>query len=444
MGLFDIFKSKTASNNEHPEEYTRALEKYNEGNYQEALGALVGGFRSNVDYKPFYELAILCLDKLGGGEESRLFKQALNNFNSSEAYKNLGAHFFGEEHYDLSLPFYKKALTLNPSDSEVAHDLAIVLSRRFQIKEAVDVLESSHPQSDFWNYWFWCKLKLLAGEPSGVEEGLNELSEILDQQSDQEAIKVPREKLNEVIEMLKRFKAVESPKMDIQDWHFIQYGGVILDYFDETDDFVAGGRYVALWGGNETLKNALFKLETHLHNCSVSFERVFALTDRNSYITGLAVALLLDKPLEVYSPGINTTNSIIVAANTSDFNDYPELENIELNQVTFALNHNWLTQSFISPDIVGFMTQMYSFPWEGGGLKVNPDTDKMEQMPADERPPVEIAQEIHLLPKSETYDASRLDFYVKHIPLLKGSGNQTSPKRWNFMIESPVPGSYFG
>ncbi|NVK66730.1 MAG: tetratricopeptide repeat protein [Flavobacteriales bacterium] len=444
MGIFDIFKRKETPNEERPAEYTRALEKYNEGNYQECLGALVGGFDTNVDYQPFYELAIKALNALGGEEEAQLFKNALNDFNSAESFKNLGVHFFQEGHYNLALPFFRKAVQLNPNDSDTVHDLAIVLARRFQIKEAITVLESFDPTTDFWNYWFWCKLKILAGETDGVESGLNQLTAILDQEPNQEAIRTPREKLEEVKESLKRFEAIENPRTDIQDWHFIQYGGVILDYFDETDDFVAGGRYVALWGGNETLKDVIFKLDKHLSNCSISIDRIYALEDRSSQIVGMAIAKHLGKSCETYSAGVDASNVMIVAANTSDFNPYSELSKIGSGQLTFALNHNWLYPASFSPDIVGFMSQTYSFPWDGGGIKINPETNETERTVPDEREPAKIAEEIHALPKSADYDDARLDFYIKHKELLKSIGNKANDTRFNFMIESPVPGAYFG
>jgi hypothetical protein len=444
MGIFDIFKSKESAKPNGPEEYQLALDKFNDGEYQNALGSLVWGFKKDVEYKPLYELAIRCLDALGGNEESNLFKIALENMKSFQSFKNLGVHFFQEGHYDLALPFLRKAVQLNSKDSDTVHDLALVLARRFQIEEAISVFEDNNSLDDFWNYWFWCKLRILASRTEGVQEGLNQLIQTLNDQPVQEQIEIPRQKVNEVLEILERFNTIGKPNHDIQDWHFIQYGGTILDYFDETDDFVAGGRYVASWGSNESIKDIIFKLEVHLKNCGVSFDKVYALTDRDSQIIGSAIALHFGKTCTPYVATIDTSNSLIVGANTSDFNDYVELGEIGNNQLTFALNHNWLDPASINPDIIGCMNQTYYFPWHGGGIRiVDMETHKTERTEPDHREPSLIANDINKLSKSQEYNDERLQFYVKYADFLKGTGSKSNKQRFNFMIESPVPGSYF-
>src|SRR5690606_10292366 len=124
------------------------------------------------------------------------------------------------------------------SDSDLVHDLALVLARRFRIEEAISVFEENNALDGFWNYWFWCKLRVLAGKPEGVLEGLEQLSEVLDGEADQSRIAIPRGKVEELKELLNRYNCLEQPRKDIQDWHFIQYGGVILDFFDQSEDYV--------------------------------------------------------------------------------------------------------------------------------------------------------------------------------------------------------------
>ena len=447
MGLFDRFKNK---NNDLPndqpetEEYKTAYGHYQEGNYQGALGALIWGFRNDVEYVKHYELAAECLIKLGGEDEARLFQNAIKNMQSFEAFRDLGNHFFEQGNYNLATPFFKKAVAIDPNQGYTVHDLALVLARRFQITEAIKVLEENNALNDFWNYWFWCKLKVLSGQPEGIREGLSQLSAALDQEEDQAQVEVPRQKVNEVVESLNRLNAVGNPKHDIQDWHFIQYGAAVLDYFDETDDFVAGGRYVASWGSNESIRGIIQKLIKHLGNCGVTIETVYALPDRSSQIIGGAMAHIFGVHCEPYSPNPTGEKSIIVGANTNDFDGYQELATISNGQITFALNHSWLSSASITPDIAGFMTQTYSFPWDGGGYRINPETNETEQTPPDNRDAEIIAKEIAELPISEDLNYDRLAFYLNYTDHLKGTGAKSTARRYNFMIESPVPGSYFG
>lgn len=446
MGIFDRFANKN-TNNDLPEteEYKKAYGNYQEGNYQGALGALIWGFKKDVEYIKYYKLAAECLIKLDGADEAKLFQNAIKDMQSFEAFRDLGNYFFEQGNYDLAAPFFKKAVAIDPSHDYTVHDLALVLARRFQIAEAIKVLEENEALNDFWNYWFWCKLRVLAGQPEGIHEGLSQLLAALGQEEDQTQVEVPRQKVNEVVESLSRLNVIGNPNHDIQDWHFIQYGGAILDYFDETDDFVAGGRYVALWGSNESIRGIIQKLITHLNNLNVVIETVHALPDRNSQIVGQTVAQILGVRCEQYSPEVAPEKSIVVGASTSDFDGYQELATITNGQVTFALNHSWLASASITPDILGFMAQTYLFPWEGGAIRiVDSETNETERTEPDNRDTEIIAKEIAEFPISENQNNDRLKFYVNHIDHLKGTGAKSTGNRYNFMIESPVPGSFFG
>jgi len=445
MGLFNIFKNKKEDYSEAIEDYNNALNTYDEKNYQEALGTLSWGFKKDINYKPLYKLAFKCLTNLGGNDEAKLFENALNNFHEFESFNNLGAHFYNEERYDLALPFLEKAVSIDSSNNDTVHDLSIVYARRFQIDKAIEVLEKDGPKNDFWNFWFWCKLSILSENTTGVKEGLNELSEILDKEPNQEDILVPRQKVNEVIEMLNRYNLVKNRRQHIQDWHFIQYGNVILDFFEDTEDYVAGGRYVATWSSNESIKEINNLLKIYLESFDLKFQKVKYLDDRDSEIIGIAIGKELNLDSSCYFSNENNENCLIVGANSFNFNNYYELAEVKNGQILYALNHDWLSSSSISPDIVGLMSQSYYFPWNGGGFKII-DAEKglTEQTEPDNRNSNEIASDIF---KNEPYsevEKDKLDFYLKNKEYIKGIGSKTNNHRFNFMIESPVPGSHFG
>lgn len=106
---------------------------------------------------------------------------------------------------------------------------------------------------------------------------------------------------------------------------------------------------------------------------------------------------------------------------------------------TFSWNHNWLMSNFICPDIIGLMSQYNSFPWDGGNYKMNDDGTTTKILP-DNRNCEEIAYEIVNVKVMEEMEVD--DFYKGVVNKLKM--NQSSGHRYNFMVESPVPGSYFG
>lgn len=445
MGIFDIFKKEKSEKSEAKQDFEKAVSQFEAGEYQEALRTLSWGFRKDIGLKPLYELSAKIFFKLGATEGKELFEAALKNFKKFESFNNLGTHFYNLDHYDLALPFLEKAVKIDPSKSNTVHDLALIYSRRFQIDKAIGVLEkNNHHQNDFWNYWFWCKLRILGNKPDGIEDALDELTAVLDQEENQKDVEIPRQKINEVKEILTRYNLISKPKQHIQEWHFIQYGGVILDYFEDADEYVAGGRYVASWGSKESIKEISQKLNFFLESIDIKIERVRYLDDRNSNIVGIVIAKEFHLNCQSYNSKETKKNCLIVGANTANFNEYQELAEIKNGQLLFALNHNWLESAHVTPDIIGFMSQTYAFPWDGGGIKIT-DAEKglTERTDPDNREANEIAIEIFGLEDTEDIDGKMLFFYKKHKEYLKAIGPKSDRLRYNFMIESPVPGSYF-
>jgi len=223
---------------------------------------------------------------------------------------------------------------------------------------------------------------------------------------------------------------VGKPGMNIRDWHFIQYGTAIIDFFEtDADDYVAGGRYVALWGNNESFKNVVVKFKQFADALGVSFQKVLSLPDRDSDISGRVIAKELGIEFDHYDPDKPSDHCLIVAAHSMYFHNYEELMGIHEGQVTFALNHNWLEPSMISPDVIGFMSQSYSFPWQ--------------ELTDDEHQAEDIANEISNTETEPEDNSNNLQFYTTHKDHLKGIGKLAGDNRNNFVIESPVTGSYF-
>lgn len=417
-----------------------AKNHYEAGAYDEALGSLSLGFRADVEYKPLYGLASDILEKLGAAEEKALFEDALTRFDAFEPFNNLGVHFFQLGHDDLALPFLQKAVGIDASDSETLYGLAMILARRSQIGSAIEVLEKD-TQKVFWNYLFWAKLRVMHDLPEGVQTALDELYAVLDQEPDQLEVAIPRQKVNEVKEMLVRYGQIEIPRQHIQDWHFIQYGGAILDFFE---DDVAGGRYVATWGSNAALRTVLQKLTRYLAIMDVTIDHVRYMDNRNAEIIARVLADMLGIDHGVYGAAEECARCLIVGGDTSDFNASEELARLEKETIVFALNHNWREPSYITPDIIGLMSQMYSFPWEGGAMRiVDAEKGQTETSEPDARDADVIAAEI-LAIEPEAFDESIFDVYTRHQRQLKGIGDLAGEHRYNFMVESPVPGAYFG
>lgn len=446
MGLFNIFGKKNNEPSPAEEALNRSKELFKEKNYSGSLGALIDGFRKDVDHAPLYEMAIKNLDAQGAEEESHLFRQALMYPQRFESYEKLGSHFIEVGHYPLAEPFLRKALDLQPGHVDVAHDLALAYARRFQIGKAVEVLSQVQVENDFWVLYFYTKCRILNGNTDNTEEQIGQLYAVLDSVPEDKNTIMARKKVDELEETRQRYLQVAHPQTHIRDWQFIQYGGVILDYFEDSENYVAGGRYVASWGSDESIKAMAVQLKAFLQHMHMHPKEIKMMGDRNSEIVGRVIGKEMALNCSIYNPEDTNTDCLIVAADSSLFNACGELTTVQNGQLLFALNHDWLESSFINPDIIGFMTQSYYYPWSGDGFTVNPETQKMDRKPEDTRDAETIAEEIYSLsPTEEAKDHDALfDFYRERKDWLKGMGKRTNNNRYHFMVETPVPGSYFG
>jgi len=445
MGLFDIFK-KQDDNSPAKEDLTKAKEHFSKGEFQETLRTLAWGFKKDVDYKPLYKLAADSLEKLNAADEQKLFEAINKNIKDSNAFHNLGDFYFSVGHYDLAQTFYEKTLQLNPNNEEAPHDLAISYARRFQVSKAVEVLTNCR-SNDFWNLYFLNKCKILDKKVEGVHVAIMNLQTFLDEQPNQDDVDIPKMKVKELQETLQRFSTVPDIQTHIRDWQFIQYGGAVLDYFEDGEggDHVAGGRYVASWGSNGSIKTIANKLKQFANKLSISFQGIVSLSDRDSEIIGRLLAKEFGVSFNFYKPTNTNQDCLIVCSDSSHFAGVEELITIQNGQIVFSLNHSWLDSSIVSPDIIGFMTQTYTFPWTGGGMRViDMESRNIERIPPDDRSAEEIATDIFNIRQPQEDINKHLEFYAERKNYLKGIGKQTNNKRYNFMIESPVPGSYFG
>jgi hypothetical protein len=110
--------------------------------------------------------------------------------------------------------------------------LAIAYARRFQIAKAVQVLNQVNAQNDFWAMYFLTKCRILNKDIEGVEEIILDIEMYLNEQKENEGVTAFKRKVQELKETLIRYKTIPNPSTHIWDWHFIQYGGAVLDYFD--------------------------------------------------------------------------------------------------------------------------------------------------------------------------------------------------------------------
>lgn len=438
MNLHNLLKKNTPDSPAH-EHWERAKEMYSKGEYEKCLEELASGFKKDVNYLPLYQLAADAAAQLDVPYES--FTYVIRNPKDVDAYYQLGSLFNEGGDFELAKVFFEKVIELDPEDNDALYELAICHIRHNQVGKAIEVLESAQALS-FWNTCWLNKFRIFKGDVEKAQESINQLQRDLSVQLQDNETEIRKRRVEELQETLQRYHRLKDKQLHIRDWQFIQYGNVVLDCYDDPD-CEAGGRYVWAFGSHETMKAVANKLKQFVNALSIPIRSIAFLPDRDSEITGRVMAKILGVDCGVYSEG-STGNILIVAANSSLFNSYYEFDIVRQGQILFSLWHNWREPSYVCPDIIGLMAQSYLLPWEGGGMKVV-DSEKgiIETANTDDRPADSIAEAICNCPVATDEDSRWLMFYAEQKDYLKGIGEKAGNNRFDFIVESPVPGSYF-
>lgn len=417
-----------------------------------ALRELAQGLRADAGHKPLYKLAAKCLRALEAEDEARLVEAVLADFHSADPFYALGDYYADDQNFALSIPILERAHALAPQRLDVALTLAQSYTSRFRPQDACAALQRAGLQDDFWATYefYWAALL--------CNQHLTDIAEFVEAErahvarADLEAelrdsLNYALDKLEQASARLQAFPPASPPR--IWDWHFIQYGGAILDYFDdrEAEDglTVAGGRWVALWASSAHVAMLLDKLGQLLTTLERAPQRVIALPDRDSEIIGRAAALLLDLPfdlaVEEMGESLAQPHSLLVAADQRQLRDKALLP-VLAGQTIFALNLHWLHHGGLTPDIAGVLTQALYLPWDSG-TRVDWKTQQIVHTDPDTRPAEVIAQELAATePKQDARFEETLAFYRARAAYLKG-GERGGDLRLPFHCDSPVPGSYF-
>lgn len=446
------------------EHYLAAQAAFEDQDAQQAYRLLQVAFETDIAYRPLYQLAARLFVHSNLPECADLFYEALKDFENDAVFFRLGYDLVGAGQFRLAVPFLEHALALYPR-AATALELSLALTATFQVEKSLQILEP-YLKTEKNSFWFiyqyhYCSLLFSFRNQNPIEVRAwiehAKTSGILQRYAESEDATIREYALTSLEEMLNRFEAVaqnQLPAPHIRDWHFIQYGAAILNFLDETkqEEELAAGRFVHLWENQEAveltlakLKRFIAKIYRHGEAGEAFFRVVIGLADRNSEIIGMAIAKMLNLPyLSERDLPIDAEYALIVGSESTFFNNYPELSTIKKNQVLFAYHQSWFDETSNQPDIVGHISQYYSFPWQGEGYLFNPETKNLEPAPKDERPSQEIASELAKTNKGLWLPNSfykNLQFYMKHKDLLKGGARDLRPLRLHYKTDSPLAGN---
>jgi len=430
--------------------YEKAQIHFKEGEYADALQNLWKCFSIDNQFVSAYKLAAKILAEIGGEEEAHLFQACADNFESANPFYDLGYHFVDAAQWEVATPFLERAFALNPTDLNMAYELSLALTARFKFERATEVIESVEFRNDFWLSYrlYFCNI-LQNREVNIAQQFIRSIREqiyLLPQKSDDEAFAL--QKLAELQEMIRRLESLykiepfEEGKTFIRNIHFLQYGGAILDFMEGENGGreVAGGRYVGIWFSKEIIARILEKLVLFLAKIKKQPSEILYILDRDAEILAKVLAEKWNIPTNFLSEkNVHTQNALIIAKDAKDFQEFLQLVPIENEQITFALQVNWLESAAFCPDIAGVLAQFANPYWNGGRVVQNGQSHQIE---ADMRKTSAIAAEIlEVSPKLDKYFEEHLAFYEAQKSFLKCV--QAKGFRAHFTSDSPLAGEYY-
>lgn len=454
--------------------YEELKQKLVDGKFAECWSKISLAFPDLPETVEKYRLAAdsLCHLDPASGELAGLFNQAAENFEKPGPFYELGYFMLDANNKELAKSMFLRALSLDPNNSDVALELA-VLHCGLREPEQARILLRRFDHSIFWIAYQYYVASLLCNYSEGIKNFIDDSRPHFYSPSAGYII----EALDKLEEMNIRLQTLPQPQPQIRDWHYIQYGAAVLDYMPTRYLNATGGRQVLFEVRYDQLNLSINKLKHLVNELGRLPNLVVSLPDRDSQIIAHAISKLFQLPLSVMDdPGkvvyknemmlarwfnwssdkfpallqSDKEDSLLVAASSRALYAV-DCAKVLKNQTVFVFSLDWLGYGMDTPDIAGWMSQETIFPWEkyqfGNQLneplivaKRNEDTRTPELIAN------EFAGQISEIPSADG-DIWKfediIEFYKQHASNLKG-GVHGGNKRLRFLTDSPVPSTYYG
>lgn len=184
---------------------------------------------------------------------------------------------------------------------------------------------------------------------------------------------------------------------DLRGWHFVVTGGLLLHLSPYGFDEGMRGRYAYFQDSPALCLEGLRRLEAVLAAWGTRPDRVFLLDDRDSTILGLAAARVLGLPAEPWpATSGNDRPGLVVAYDLRKATD-PAVQSLydhRPGQLLWSHASSWTDESPFAADLTTYLYQYNVSPWEGGGLRRDPETQQTVRTPPAEGPAEELARAV--------------------------------------------------
>jgi tetratricopeptide (TPR) repeat protein len=388
-----------------------------------------------------YEKAAFVLRMNGNHEAAELFEKVLEDPQDPEGYFRLGYQLVQEGVYGSALGPLSRCAQLAPDAPAAKYEFAYALMKEFYNEEALHFFIKAYEQEQAVSMLFYItQLLIFLGKSGEAALFARRLEEQVKESGEGE------QQLDYIKGMLRRYRTHKAA--NIRDWHFVQYGTLLLRMFEEDEPEAApnssNGRYVIVNFSYDQVAAVLAAFQSAIDTIGV-FPQYGYIAAAGEASEPIAVALgnMLALPVTSLTAGLSSGQKGIVIASFSDelagiAADVWERDDILL--FSFALS--WTQESSVLPEAIGYLAQYPRLPWQE--RVVLGEDGQPVVVPKDERTAEDIA--VHILDRVPHCDRkwiSKLCDYYKERREEILAGSQIDVPRKKFFLHSALGGARY-
>ncbi len=418
--------------------FTKAQDLTAQGDLRRAFAYLLEALKEDPNHAESLVAAANAARMLGDPSGGSLFEALVQSLDDPKRLYAVGYHLTGMGRPDVSVSFLKRCLDKSPGNDDVRYELGYNLFLTRAYTEAIEQLsaatENLNPERGAAAELLQIECLLFLGRLDSAEERIQLLRDELASRDRGDSL----EALDLMATRLRTFDEDSSPE-SARMWYFVQHGGVLLA---ESRADGSEGRFQSLVMNAAAVGAILRLLKSFLHGMGITPDAILSL-DGDGYPLALAAGSILERPVRPFESRSGTGELLVVHDTEALAEREKELRDRDSVEWLFCFRMDPAFDSTILPDVAGLMARSFRFYWqERIEVAMNDDDEPYgRSVPADLRPPEELAREIAELGAALPEDAKMaavVDFFRKRRSLLVATNRESFPLRRAFTSFSPI------
>ncbi|HWB76217.1 MAG TPA: hypothetical protein VG755_14705 [Nannocystaceae bacterium] len=348
---------------------------------------------------------------IAGSELAALVQRVASERADAQAYYDVGYALYEQKLFGIAATLLARANQLAPGEPAILSELSAALEATMGYGAAAMLIDRSgvvddDPMLVYLSGFNW----IMVGDVARARARVQQLDGVLDPNH--------VHMRDSLAGMVRRADALAAAGIELGDraltgWHAALDGSLLLHESPYGHDEPMRGRYAYVSDSPGLMREGLERLALVLGAAGSDPPCVIAAPDRASSILAIAAGRILGRAVVPWSPSCGA--GLVVAWNLDTVADQDFLEAMQWHragQILFAHASAWVDPFPYAPDVTTLLGQTITHPWEGGALRIDPDTKKAVAAEPDERAPEVLATEIVDAPALEESSASSIDLVL--------------------------------